>query len=296
MPGNPKKSARRVRRRGSLLPIGRPTATPTENGPVTPGHQRSGPILPGENTKGKRRPHWHIILRNGLWTVGIVILAWILFGSHWLDIRGVEVRGNTTISQPEAGRRLEAYLSQRPLERNILFTRTSELARQLKADYPTINKLNINRTPFLKLQVNVTERKAALVWQTGGSRWVVAEDGIILRSAGEGETFEGTIIDSANLPVKVGDQVANSQFINFVHDVYSQGGEHGFRIVTTTIESTTRELKASIDSGIYIRFDTTRSAEEQLAAAQQAIETARKNNKPVKEYLDVRIPGRVYYK
>lgn len=296
MSNNTQPPARRVRRRGSLLPTGVSAAASDNQDQPEPGRRRSGPILAGENTGNKRRPYWHVMLRNGLWAIAIVVLAWVLFGSHWLDVRGVEIGGNTEISQTEAQHRLEDYLNQRPLERNILFTRTSELARALKSDYPTINKLNINRTIFLKLHINAIERKAVLVWQTGGSRWVVAEDGIILRPAKEGEAFAGTILDTANLPVKAGDQVANRQFISFVHDVYAKAKDHGFTIQRSAIESTTRELKVTLDSGIYIRFDTTREAGEQLAAAQDALEAARKNNKPPREYLDVRIPGRVYYR
>lgn len=257
---------------------------------------RGAPIISGDATDPGRRPIWQVIARNGLSAVAILVLLWALFFSGWLNIRGVELKGSNTMSQADVQKRVDGYLEAHPLERNILFTKTDTLAFALKQDYPTIKKMNISRTLFLKLQVAVTESKPALLWQSRGERWVVAEDGRILRPATAEEKVEGTIVDTAQLEVKVGQRVGDGQFISFVRDSYAKSQDFGFKLQATSIDATTRELKALLDSGVVIRMDTTRDAAEQLRSARVTFDTAERERKPIKEYVDVRVPGRAFYK
>lgn len=257
---------------------------------------RGAPIMSGESTEPGRRSIWHIIARNGLSAVVILALIWAFFLSGWLNLRGIELKGSTTLSQVDIEKQINTYLDANPVERNVLFTKTDAIAKMLKDSYPTVKKININRTLFLTLQISIAESKPALLWQSRGERWVVAEDGRILRPAAGEEQIEGTIFDTAQLEVKVGDRVGDAQFISFVRDIYSRAKEFGFTVQATSIEATTRELKALLDTGVAIRMDTTRDAAEQLRSAQATFDTAAKDRKTIKEYVDVRVPGRAFYK
>jgi len=256
-------------------------------------------IYTGDSVRAQA-PKQPIAWRQIFWRIGIFIAAafgiWVLFFSGWLNARGIAVKGNSTISQEAISQAADEYLRTNPVQRNVLFLNTKDMAQAVKTQEPTLASVKVSRTLLLGLNVQVVESQPSLVWQTGDQAWLIAEDGRVLRQAKAGEGTFGRIIDTAQLTVKVGDKVADKQFVIFAREFISLAGKKGVDIESSAIGATTRELNIRLKNGIVIRTDTARGAAEQVEAYLATIATAQQQNKKPTEYVDVRIPGKAFYK
>lgn len=240
-------------------------------------------------------PWRQIFWRIGIF-VGAAVIAWLMFFSGWLNIRGVEVKGNSTISREAIQQAADTYLDTHPVQRNVLFLNTRDMATAIKTREATLASVKVNRTLFMKVQVQVQESQPSLVWQSGDQLWLIAEDGRVLRPAKPGEGSFGRIIDTAQLPVKLGDRVADRRFVTFSREFITLARKQGIEIDSASIGATTRELTIRLKGGVVIRTDTSRSAAEQVSAYTQTIATAKTQGKAPAEYVDVRVPGKAFYK
>ncbi len=239
---------------------------------------------------------WRLFFKRLGLVIIFAVLVWVVLFSRWLNYRSVVLKGSKTLSADSIKVEVEEYMDARPLQRNVLFTSSSELEGYLKKQHASIVAIRVSRTPFLQIVVNITESTPALLWQTGGSSWLLGEDGRILVAAPGPNADLGTIIDTAQLVVKPGQKVANAEFVSFARASLDQAKQRGLDIESLSITNTTQELAMRLKGSILIKLDTTRSAEEQLKAYQAAVETAQREGKKITEYVDVRIPGRAYYR
>ena len=254
------------------------------------------PIFQAE-LEAPRRP---IVWRKWLVRLGasaaVLTILWALFFSQWFSIRGFEVKGSNTLSSQDIQEVFDTYIKQHPTEKNIFFVDTARFGETLQNNYPTISRANINRTVFLKLQVSVQETNAALIWQVWGTNWILGDDGRILAQASGAEKRLGIVRDTAQLPVKTGERVTDRSFVGFVRSLYTLAGQQNLGVTNVEVGSTTIEATVRLSNNIVIKCDTTRGAREQLEAASQTIQTAQRTGVPITQYIDVRAPGRVFYK
>jgi cell division septal protein FtsQ len=244
----------------------------------------------------KRPWAWRNILRTLGLLAGVSLVVWIAFFSGWLNVRAVTLKGSNTVSEEQLKETVDTYFDKIPLQRNILFTDVRELDATLRKAYPTFSKVNIYRTIFLTLQVQVTETAPALIWKTGGQNWLIGADGRILRQASAKDSVKGSVTDTAQLSVEAGKKVADAGFISFVLEAYKTAGEQQLTIANVTINDTTQEAIFILDNGITVKTDTTGSAKAQMEAAKKTFTSATETKKPVTQYIDTRVSGRTYYK
>lgn len=271
--------------------------TQTASTPTAPGQGSGRPIFAPRDTGGPKTPFaWRKLLQRTGIVVGAGVVLWAIFLSGWFTVRGIEVRNSSTVTNQDLSKLFATYTAGNQLQKNIFFINTTGLAELFQQQYPTLEKVNINRTLFLTLSVTVKESASALVWQSGTGAWILGDDGKILKKDdGQGRQL-GSVRDTAQLMVKVGDQVADRQFVRFVRDIYAQAKAYDLAITSAEISTTTRELTLKLGSGQTIRMDTSREARGQLDAVRATYETAKRTNKPVTQYIDVRVPGRTFYK
>ncbi|MBP9826967.1 cell division protein FtsQ/DivIB [Candidatus Saccharibacteria bacterium] len=191
---------------------------------------------------------------------------------------------------------VDEYLAANPVQKNILFTDTASLAEAIEKRQPTLSNLTIQRTFLLKLRLTVRETTPLLIWQSGNDLWLLGEDGRILAPAKAGERGLGLIVDTAQITVKPGDKVSDAVFVSFTRTIISEMKRRTIELETAYIESTTRELKLRLKSGVVVRTDTSRGPGEQLDAYQATVQTSQRTKEPITEYVDVRIPGKTFYK
>lgn len=251
---------------------------------------------PAADEAPKQQFAWRTYMKRAGLALVAVIVAWIIFFSGWLDMRAIKLQGEHSLTQETVADDVKEYLQRFPTQRNILFLQPQELARYIQQKHPTVQNLNINRTLFLGVNVTISESQPALVWQTGAKSWLIGEDGRVLREAQEGDVSFGRVIDTAQLDVRTGDRVADANFVQFTRSVYQVAQEKGVAIEQVAIGDTTREIIVAVQGGVVIKMAVERGAGEQIEAYLKTIETAKQEGKPVREYVDVRVVGKTYYK
>lgn len=239
---------------------------------------------------------WRVIIARAGLILASVALLWVIFFSGWLNVRNVRLQGKHSFAAETIASDVKSYFERFPTQRNVLFLQTKELSDYIRSLHPTLEKVNISRTVLLDINVLLQETEPALIWQSGSKDWLIGEDGRVLRVVTEGDASFGRVIDIAQIQVGSGDKVADSNFVSFVREVYEIGRNNNLEIDKVFISDTTREINVQLTSGVIIKMAVQRGAGEQMVAYQKTIQTAEREGTPIKEYVDVRITGKTYYK
>jgi hypothetical protein len=176
--------------------------------------------------------------------------------------------------------------------------------RTIVEHQPSVKQIEILRGIPDTLRVKLIEREPAMIWQVGESWYTVDPAGFIFKEEKLKRKEDGSletpqtdlpvVVDTKNLPVKIGDSLIRPQFITFVKAakerlpkevktemVRAEIGESTFNVTVITQEKWT------------ILFDTTRKLEPQMKNLTNVLETKRAD---IHEYIDLRVRGWVYYK
>ena len=143
------------------------------------------------------------------------------------------------------------------------------------------------------IKVSASVYQSKIVWRTLARSYLVNNNGIVYKEV-EGATDLPIIQDRSDLSVQLGSQVVSTNFIDFIIATNSRFAEKtGFKIANFEVNETIFQVDAFTDQGWKIKFDTTRSVDDQLDALNKLIGEP---NVEIHEYADVRVEGRVYYK
>jgi cell division septal protein FtsQ len=158
---------------------------------------------------------------------------------------------------------------------------------------PRIKSVTVKKTFPSTITVTIVERQPGVVWVSAGENWEVDIEGIIIGAAGSKKPM-ATVLDTANIPVKPGDRVAPSRFVQFTQDIAdSLPAKTGLAIENFQVPESTSEVYVKTSKGYSIKFDTTRSAADQLNDLVLVIKNL--NGKVPGQYIDLRVAGRAYY-
>ncbi|MCB9834961.1 hypothetical protein H6792_02960 [Candidatus Nomurabacteria bacterium] len=181
---------------------------------------------------------------------------------------------------------------------NILTFSCLKLSNLLNTKYPIYSNAECKKdykkqTITISLKENPTE----LIWTSGGQSFGLDSNG---RAIGQVQTKTELnniveVFDKTNLPITTGQKVTTDQFISFVQKLYQadQTQIDFINFEKYNIEESIEELIIETDQGIEIRFNSSRSAEVQIENLLKVL-----RERPItqiKQYIDLRIPNRVYY-
>lgn len=243
--------------------------------------------LPTPKPKREIRFPWKVI--KIVFLMGILsVSGWFLFYSPYFMIKNVKVEGSKNegvinLCQNIKGQNLWLF-NKKKLEGNLL-------------KYAEVRNVSIRRWPSGTVIVKIEEKIEGLIWKTQDKKYLVTSDGVVLKEVTESNLPE--ISDSKNLPVLIGKQVATPLFIQFVRDLsFNFMPKTGLVLKNIYIPSeTTFEIVALTEhqggSSFKVIFDTEGDLEKQL---ENMIKVYQIKQDEVKEYMDLRIEGRVYYK
>lgn len=228
----------------------------------------------------------------------ICILGWLLFATDTFAVSAITVvdaKPNTdaairTISESSKGK-------------NILFIPTEIIEQQILHDVPQVRDVHILRKIPGTLKIIVQEKKPALLLVSGGSYYFVDAEGIAYENASL-DVLPGVVLSTvknsdSKATVTLGTNAVEAAFVRFIEEAQKKLPEitHA-QIAEMRIPSlATREVHFLLDRNWTIRMDTTREAEEQLDILSRLLEdTISPEEQQTLQYIDLRIPNRVYYK
>lgn len=175
---------------------------------------------------------------------------------------------------------------------NIILLNTPKIKSAILAKNANFGDIQIIRGLPHTLKIKINPYQATMIWKTGGRQYLVNKEGLIFNEV-QGETDLPIVQDNKDLAVQIRQQVVSINFIEFIREVFVNfAGKAGFKIVYFEVNETIFQADALTDQGWLVKFDTTRSPDDQLEALKKFLA---ENKEGVHEYIDVRVEGKVFY-
>lgn len=217
----------------------------------------------------------------------IIILiggGYLLYYSSFFEIKKIIINGQL---KPE----IEESLFKLKGE-NIIFFSPAKYEKEISQKFPEISDFQMIRGLPDTLKINFQDQTPKLVWETQEKLYLVEGHGKIFKESSEFSSLP-VVKDNKDLSVNLGQQVVSENFENFVLALFNDLPPIVNAVIDHfEINDTIFQVDAKTSSGLKIIFDTTRSAADQLTDLETFL-LSYKNE--AKEYIDLRVEGRVYY-
>lgn len=227
--------------------------------------------------------------------LGLLALIILIGGARLTALKQVRVSGTHTLTTAHVTQLADAGLRHQWFGHNVLLVDTGALATYLEQSDLGIKQATVKRQLPHRLLITIQERQPTLNWKTGGNTYLLDANATVIGPTGGAYAKLPTVTDSTNLPVKVGDRVAPTQFVAFCVSLAALLPSTGYNIAQMTVPASTSEIEVTTTSGLTLKFDTTRPAGDEVAdltAVQAELKAA---GKTPTQYIDLRIAHKAYY-
>lgn len=247
----------------------------------------------------KKLIEWSSVLFLILLLVGpLCILGWLIFFTQTFSVSAI-----TVVDAKQHTEENIRKIATESMGKNILFTPTDQLEQKILHDVPQVRDVHILRKLPGTLKIIIQEKKPAFLLVSGGSYYFVDSEGIAYENASL-DVLPGVVLSTVKnadtkAQVTLGTNAVDAAFVAFVEEIQKKLPEiTGAQIAEIRIPSlAAREVHFLLDRNWKILMDTTRSAEGQLNILSLLLkDTIAEDEKQVLQYIDLRIPNRVYYK
>lgn len=244
--------------------------------------QTSGPIRPAADWRLARWLFWVVVIMGCAYGV-----YWAIWLNPYFAIKTVEVDGVASPVVKEAAGQLAGQ--------NIFRLQSSDVAAMIRSVYPPTESVTLVRGLPNTVKLEVTLRTPAALWQVGGTSYVVDTAGIVYAVADPslGPLPATKITDATNLPISLGRQITTPAFLSFVSDLSTKLPEAtGKQIQSLQIKDSSFYVDVITTDNKQFKLTTLRDEDQQIEEIRQVL-LAKLGNVG---YIDVRVPGRAYYK
>ena len=218
-------------------------------------------------------------------------LVYVMLFSPIFKIKKIVVVNNEILLEGD----IVKFLEERNIENKNLFLLDTNQVRNVLMDYyKRIEDVKVYRMFPAKVKVKIKEKPSSVVWVTGNNSYLLDSNGYVIPGNNNDDKLKmPMVVDQSNILVKDGDRVVTKPFIDFVNSAdESLKKRFGLGVVNYSISQTTFELRANINSGFYIVFDTTADIVDQLDKLAKVYQ----QGEVIKEYVILSVDGRVIVK
>lgn len=248
-------------------------------------------------------PWLSAVLLVTLMVVPLSLFGWTALGTDLFSVDTVTVldgRDSTVAAVEEIA---QQELDRVPFGRTIFLVQADVIESRIVGSLPQVRAVHIERKLPDTLKVVLQEKTPALLLLSNGTYYFVDEAGIPYEEA-QLHTLPGIVLPT----VKNADREANvtlgvaavaPEFVAFVQHVGKHLGDSiTAKVAEIRIPSlAAREVHFILDTNWVIKFDVTRNPAQQLGILARIVTEMLSNEKDAAvEYIDLRIPNRVYYK
>ena len=239
--------------------------------------------------------------------LGTVI--YILFFSPFLEIKKISLEGISELNYDDVYGKINELLVKKEFGfismNNFILLPSDKIKSELENNFKKISEVKIEKIFPDSIKIEITERKALLMWCSGGPCYIIDENGY----AFAGVDFESeeikqnnllSIVDDSGKSVTIGDKILTSDYIGFVISLKDElDRETGIKI-TNEYETgfrTAEEARVKTEDGWGIFFSTNMPMSVSIQTLKTFLEKEMKDKDISKlEYIDLRAENRVYYK
>lgn len=228
------------------------------------------------------------------WAAGatIILALYVVFGTKFFWLDTLKITGNHLATQEQIT--------------NVLFPKGFKgvnavswpeglATRRLLKNIPQVNAVSFSRNLISNVfTVVISEHQTSVVWQTAGEKFLVNRYGVVYDKAKDNIPLI-IVEDLKNVPVSMNQKVVAPEFIEFVTSfVANLPRKTNIAITRITVPETTFEVEMYTNQKWRIILDTTRPPDDQLNSLVRVLREMEAN--PPREYIDLRIPNKVFYK
>ncbi len=253
----------------------------------TGGLIRRQPKIAGRTVRIRERKMfpWRPILRIVFASLIVASVVWLL-NSPLFTVRAIAVQGLSNV--PE-----KLVLDQVPRRSNLWLFPTRQTSARIKKASPLIADVGVYRIIPDTIRVVVAERKPGIDWQVQDRHFLIGTDGTVIEEAAL-QIDLPRVVDTVGAVPNPGAAVVTPGFVHFIQALQNQFEKVvGLPLDHLEISETTFDVTALPKSGPKILFDSTRSSDVQLQAAKLVLDQFKDQ---IHEYVDMRVPGKAYYK
>ncbi len=175
------------------------------------------------------------------------------------------------------------------------------IAKQLRAQFPEIKAANIaiplvNRQPVVRLELAAP----VLTITSEGKRYALNDQGVAMidiTSAPSSNIGVPNIDDQTNVPVKVGSPTLTADTVRFIRTVVGELKAKNLKVESLALPKTPEELDVRLEGqGYYLKLNLLNDAKQQAGSYLALKEKLDNDGTAVKEYIDLRVDERAYFK
>ena len=222
--------------------------------------------------------------------VVLILLIYVLLGSQLLVLNKLEIKGNHLVAPADIEKAVFKN-GFKPI--NALLFNDSKAKQQIAA-IPQIKAVQFNKQILdKKLVIMVEEHETTIIWQTNNQRFMVNRFGVAYDIASDNSPLT-VVEDLKNVPINLNQKILTTDFIEFVTSLVSNLPRKTNLVARRIlVPETTFEIEVVTSEGWTIILDTTRSPETQL---NNLVRVLRASGTPPRQYVDLRIEDRIYYR
>ncbi|MGB4762740.1 MAG: hypothetical protein WBP12_05300 [Candidatus Saccharimonas sp.] len=196
---------------------------------------------------------------------------------------------------------IQSYLNSRPFERSRLTLDTTKLAAYLQENgHPEVASVSdtIEFAGIGAARITLEPRQPVVSWRTGNSPTMYVDL--------DGNAFERNyftepaiqVLDETGIQSRDNQILVSSRFLGFIGKAVGRLANQGLTVTKIVLPAdTTRQIWVSVDGvGYRVKMSVDRAAGEQAQDTARSVRYLTKQNIQPKEYIDVRVSGRAYYK
>lgn len=238
---------------------------------------------------------------GALFVTSIVACAGLLFlvTQMTADVT-LTINGDASVAaEADYSETIESYYNRSPLERLRFLSNDDALEQSAMAEHPEIESMEMSQgDSFGVSHVALTMRQPVASWDINGQGTFVDRHGVsFLINYYDNPPVK--IVDKSGIRSSSGQTIASNSFLGFVGKVVgSMTTAQQLQVSQIEIPlETTRQIQVKVEGVKYpIKFSTDRPAGEQAEDAARALKWLRGHGNPKLDYLDVRVPGRAFYR
>src|SRR3989338_5145562 len=263
------------------------------------------PILDQEAKKKSRKKIFAGIF--GLFILSA--LLWAVYFSPVFEIRNISINHPDKITAEEAAQivndlklysKIKFMYGLAPmLQKNLILVSKKRLAQNLSVSFPEIRDVVIRKKFFHTLSIEFNMREQVGIWCAAQSRcYYIDADGIIFMPASESEgSLVLKIQDMKNPQVDLGQTVLRRDLLKFLADFRDKLSEtEKISVTLYKLNGQTAPIEAITGQNWSIYMESAKTPDSLLKTLVATLDEAIKSKRFRLEYIDLRIPDRIFYK
>lgn len=261
-------------------------------------YYRSGSDKKAPPAPKRRKTHSKIFLRL-VDFIGVLAIFGLFGYSLLISSNPKVIVSNTGFNSVETYKiTTTEYMSAISARNKITFDEES-LVKQLQSRFPEINNVAVELpllSPVAVVRLDIT--KPVFILNNSGSLFIVGDNGRAVTSAKDYASLADlpVVNDETGYRAVLGRQVMSEDGVKFINQLLAVCKVNGISIQSITLPPIAQEIRLRAAGDAYfVKLLLSGDANIQTGQYLAARERFENSEKP-SEYLDVRVPGKIYYK